>query len=126
MQDKLGKWLHKGYKIWDWRYDTENCKLLHLKRNTMDVYVPSNLSGTRHTPNRCIRRRIDQEVQDQGKICTARDAGLAVKAIESMANPPEKEIVPDSLLGVLRESGCMWMWKSMHSFGNKDWIKCDI
>ena len=23
VQDKLGRWIHQGYKIWDWRYDLE-------------------------------------------------------------------------------------------------------
>ena len=72
----------------------------------MDVYMPSNLPETRNTPNRWIRRRIDKEAPDQGKICTVRDAGLAIKAAESMGNPPEKQIMPDSLLEVLREWGC--------------------
>ena len=46
VQDKLGRWAHPGYKIWDWRYDMENARLLHMKGKVMDVYVPSNLSGT--------------------------------------------------------------------------------
>ena len=89
----------------------------------MDTFVPSNLSGTRNIPNRWIRRRIDLEAQDQGKICTVRDAGLVIKAVESMSNPPEKQVMPDSLLEVLREWGCTWMWESLRLFGNEDWIK---
>ena len=72
----------------------------------MDIYVPSNLPGTRNTPNRWIRRRIDKEDQDQGKICTVRDAGMTIKAVEPMSNPPEKQIMPVSFLEVLREWGC--------------------
>ena len=52
VQDKLGRWIHQGYKIWDWRYDLEGSRLLHIKGKSMDVYVPSNLPGTRDTPNR--------------------------------------------------------------------------
>ena len=89
----------------------------------MDTYVPSNLSGTRNTPNRWIRRRIDQGAQDQSKICTVRDTGLAIKAIESMRNPPEKQVMPNSLLKVLREWGCTWMWESLCLFDSEDWIK---
>ena len=89
----------------------------------MDTYVPSNLSGTRSTPKRWIRRIIDQEAQDQGKICTVRDTGLAIKAVESMSNPPEKQVMPDSLLEVLIEWGCTWMWESFRLFGNEDWTK---
>ena len=68
VQDKLGMWIHQSYKIWDWRYDLEGSRLLHMKGKSMDVYVPSNLPGTRDTPNRWIRRRIDQEVEGQGRI----------------------------------------------------------
>ena len=68
----------------------EGSRLLHIKGKSMDVYVPSNLPGTRDTPNRLIRRRIDQETEDQGRICTVRDSGLAIKAIESMSHLPEE------------------------------------
>ena len=86
------------------------------------IYVPSNLSRIRHTPKRSISHRIDQKVQDKGKLCTVRDAGLAAKTVESMAmaNPPEKEIIPDSLLAVLREWDYTWIWESMRLFGNED------
>ena len=109
VQDKLGRWMKQGYKIWDWRYDLECSRLLHMKGKFMDVYVPSNLPGTRDTPNRWIRRRIDQEAEDQGRICTVRDAGLAIKAVESMSHLPEEQLLPDSLLGILREWDCTWM-----------------
>ena len=79
LQDKLGRWVHQGYKTWDWRYDLEGSRLLHMKEDSMDVYVPSNLSGTRETPNRWIRRPIGQEIEVQGRICSVRDAGLAIK-----------------------------------------------
>ena len=102
VQDKLGRWIHQGYKIWDWRYDLEGYRLLHMKRKSMDVYVPSKLPGTRDTPNRWIRRRIDQEAEDQGRICTVRDAGLAIKAVESMSHFPEEQALPDSLLEVFK------------------------
>ena len=89
----------------------------------MDVYVPSNLPGTRDAPNRWIRHRIEQDAGDQGRICRVRDAGLAIKAVESMSHLPEEQLLPDILLEVLREWGCTWMWESLRLFGNKDWIK---
>ena len=49
-----------------------------------------------------IRRRIDQEAEDQGRICTVRDAGLAIKAVESMSHFPEEQALPDSLLEVFK------------------------
>ena len=52
-----------------------------------------------------------------------RDEGLAIKADESMSNPPEKQVMPDSLLEVLREWDCTWMWESLRLYGNEDRIK---
>ena len=74
IQDKLGRWLHESCNIWDWKFDLENKKLMYLKGDRMDVYVPSNLPGTRSTANRWVRHRIDQEIQDLGSICTVRDS----------------------------------------------------
>ena len=85
--------------------------------------MPSNLPGTRETPNRWIRRRINQHLEDQGRICTVRDAGLAIKAVESMSQLPEDQPMPDGLLEVLKDWGCTWMWESLRLFGNEDWIK---
>ena len=101
----------------------ERARLLHMKGNVMDVYVPSNLPGTRDTPNRWIRRRIDQDIEVRGSICTVRDAGLAIKAVESTSQLPEDQPMPDSLLEVLKDWGCTWMWESLRLFGNEDWIK---
>ena len=54
-----------------------------------------------------------------GKRCI----GLAIKAVESMSHLPEDQLLPDSLLEILREWGCTWMWESLRLFGNEDWIK---
>ena len=87
------------------------------------VYVPSDLPGTRNTTNRWIGCRIDQEAQDQGKIFRVRNTGVALKAVESVADPPEKESMPGSLLEVLKEWGCVWMWDFLRLFSNEYWIK---
>ena len=94
-----------------------------MKGKSMDTYMPSNLSRIKNMPNRWIRRRIDQEAQGQGKICTVRDTGPAIKAVELLSNLPEKQVMPDSLLKVLREWGCTWMCESLRLYGNEDWIK---
>ena len=104
-------------------YDIENSKLLHMKGTLMDVYVPTNLSTTRHMPDRWIRHRIVQAAEDQGKICTVRGADVALTAVESIADPPKAKAMPGSFLEVLKEWGCTWMWDSLRLFGNDDWIK---
>ena len=106
--DKLGKLMHDGYKVWDWRYDFENEIVLHLRGDKMNIYTPSNLAGTRRTANRWIRSRIGQPAEECGKVCTVREAGVAVKAVTSFADPPEAEILPVCLREVQKEWGYCW------------------
>ena len=84
----------------------------------MDIYAPSNLSGSINTPNRWIRHRVDQKAQNQGNICTLREAGIAIKAVEPVAEPPEEEVMPASQLEVLKAWGCTWMWDSLRLVGD--------
>ena len=43
--------------------------------------------------------------------------------MESMAEPPNEEVMLGSLFGVLKEWGCTWMWDSLCLVGDEDWIK---
>ena len=101
--DKLGKSMHDGYKVWDWEYDLENERVLHLLGDKMDMYTPLNIAGTRRTANRWIRLRTGQPAVECGKVCTVREAGLAVKAVTSYADQPKAEILPDCLMKVPKE-----------------------
>ena len=71
--------MHEGYKLWDWRYDLENERVLYLLGDKMDIYKPSNLAGTRRLANRWVRSRMGQPAVECGKVCTVREAGVAVK-----------------------------------------------
>ena len=44
--DRLGRLTHKGYKIWDWRWDLEGKRLIHFKVEVMDVYRPSMVASS--------------------------------------------------------------------------------
>ena len=115
--------MHEGYKLWDWRYDLENERVLHLLGDKMKIYTPSNLSGTRKLANHWVRSRMGQPAVECGKVCTVREAGVAVKAVASFADALESEILRDYLMEVLKEWGCCWMWKTLRLIGDKDWIK---
>ena len=52
---------HKGYKIWNWRWDLEGKRLIHFKGEVMDVYRPSSLPRMVNAVNRWTRTRIGQE-----------------------------------------------------------------
>merc|ERR1712086_891140 len=93
--DRLGRLAHDGYKTWDWRWDQEQSQLLHYKDNKMDIYEHSNLPRVMNTPNRWTRARMNQAPEECGMVCSVREAGLAVMAIVSSAEPPrEGESVP--------------------------------
>ena len=49
-----------------------------------------------------------------------REAGVAVKAVASFADTPESEILPDCLMGVLKEWECCWRWKTLRLIEDKD------
>ena len=88
----------------------------------MDIYTPSNLAGTRRVVNRWVRSRIGQPAVESGKVCTVREAGVAVKAVASFVDAPESEILPECLMEVLKEWGCRWMWKTLRLIGDEDWM----
>ena len=56
-------------------------------------------------------------------VCSVREAGLAVMAIVSSAEPPRERVLPTEIRGVIKEWGCMWMWKSLRILGNDGWLK---
>jgi hypothetical protein len=51
MNNRLGQFIRKGHKIWEWRYDQEANRMLRVKDNTMDIYMPSVLPRYAHRPN---------------------------------------------------------------------------
>ena len=95
--------MHEGYTLWDWRYDLENERVLHLLGDKMNIYTPSNLAGTRRLANRWVRSGMGQPAVECVKVCIVREAGVAVKDIASFADAPESEILPDCLMDALKE-----------------------
>jgi hypothetical protein len=83
IQDRLGRLRHLDYKVWDWRWDMDGQRLLHLKGENMDVYVASNLPRMEGVANRWTRARMDREAENIGRVCTVREVELAVAAIVS-------------------------------------------
>ena len=56
-------------------------------------------------------------------VCSVREAGLAVVAISSSTEPPREKLLPTEIRGVIKEWGCMWMWRSLQILGNDNWLK---
>ena len=97
--------------------------MLRHKDNKMDIYEHSNLPRVMNTPNRWTRARMNQVPEERGIVCSVREAGLAVMAIVSSAELPGERVLPTEIRGVIKEWGCMGMWKSLRILGNDDWLK---
>ena len=79
----------------------------------MDVYRPSSLPRMVNVVKRCTRKRIEQEPEQGGQVCTIREVELVVVAVVSNADPPREEIMPTKIKEVLKEWGFTWMCKSL-------------
>ena len=101
--DRLGRITHKGYTIWDWRWDQDQRHLLHHKGNKMNIYTCSNLPQVVNTPNRWTRMRMNQIPGERGMVCSLREAGLAAVAILSSTEPPRERLLPIEIRGAIKE-----------------------
>ncbi len=81
VQNRVGRFITKGHKIWEWQYNEDTMKVFHLKGMVMDVYKPSLVRNYANWPNCWTRSKIDVPQVDQGKICSMKDVALAVKSI---------------------------------------------
>ena len=122
IQDRLGRLTHSGYKVWNWRYDLENGRLLHAVDKKTDVYTPSNLSRMIGTANRWTRSLIGQDIEPMGQVCTVRDVCTTVKSVVSVAEPPQPEEMPQCLEEVLESWGSTWMCKLLRLIGDNGWL----
>lgn len=96
--------------------------MLHYVDGKMDVYKPTNVPRYRGTRNRWTRLHTIQEQEICGDICTVREVSLAVMMVDSTATMAGPCHVPETLLEVLEEWGCKWMWDSLSLTGDKNWL----
>jgi hypothetical protein len=69
----MGRFVKKGHKIWEWRYNLERSQLYHLKGAGMDVYAPPTGTVEARQPNWWTRIDIDLPRRNVGSICTMKD-----------------------------------------------------
>ena len=92
----------------------------------MDVYKHSTIPRFSNTPNRWTRTRTGLVPEKDGLVCTVREVALAVVAVASSEESPRDEVMPTKIKEVLKEWGCMWMWKSLRIVGDEQWIRRSI
>jgi hypothetical protein len=114
---RLGRFLHKGYKRWEWRVCTQEQHLLHYTGESMDVYVP-----TSDTRRRWKKEASGCAIEIIGEPCSVRQGLNGTVVIASVAAPPDPDTMPESFLDVLREWGNTWMWDSLKLIGDDNWL----
>ena len=114
-KEKIGRFVHRGHKVWAWRFDRGAHMLLHLKGDRMDVYTPA--------VNCWSRLAWDVQAEERGEICTVKERALGVMMLSSSAvlPPPPDRLV--TLWEVLREWDCTWLWEDLAMIGDDHWIR---
>ena len=113
----LGRMLHEGYKVWEWRLNLEEQYLLQYGNGCMDVYVPASES-------RRAWKKVQSEVDIKlmGVPCTVRECNNGRVSVMSVAATPRVESMPETLFEVLQEWDNIWMWQSLRLIGDDNWL----
>ena len=117
LRTHLGRFLHQGYKQWEWRIDVPQKVLFRYHGGAMDVYEPSNSTARRW-------KRVEESTEPQllGKPCSVQEMSRNLVRVQMVASDPDVEIFPETLFEVLKEWKHTWMWKSLKLVGEEDWI----
>ena len=124
IQDRLGAFLHSGYKIWDWRIDAAGERILHTHANTMTVYTKSQQARYHNRTNRWDVTAEAQPAVITGKICSVKHISPSTVALTSTTeHVPEEALKRDNFLDILLDWGCTWMWDSLKVVGEDTWLQ---
>ena len=113
----LGRFLHDGYKVWEWRVSVSQQLLLHYHGGAMDVYEPTSELARRW-------ELCEEGCQELvlGLPCAVRLTTQNRVMLRSVATAPDPVTLPEGFFEVLKGWGQTWMWKSLRLVGNEDWI----
>ena len=123
IQNRLGRFLTKGHKIWEWRYHTETNRLLKLNGAVMDVYTPSGIPLYSNRPNFWTRSRIGVPAEVIGEICSVKSVALAVYSILTTAVAAPTPQPPSNLWTAIEEWGETWLWNNLTIRGDTSWLE---
>ena len=110
---RLGDLTQYGHKIWNWRHDEDNSRLMYYIEGVMDIYKATQLPRNRNTMNSWTRVSTNHPDEINGNICSVREVALAVVAITSTATPTCLQEMPTCFLDLLVEWVSTWLWYSL-------------
>ena len=70
IMDWLGNLTQAGHKIWNWRHDEENSRLLNYIEGVMDIYKATELSWYQNKINLWTRVSTNQPAEINRNICS--------------------------------------------------------
>ena len=79
---RLGKFVAKPHKIWEWRQSTETNRLMRHKGHKMEVYCRTQLAGQRGT-NKYSLELQDAILEDSNGYCTVEETSPGVMQVKT-------------------------------------------
>jgi hypothetical protein len=118
---RLGRCLHRGYKVWDWRVSAEHGCLLNYKEDSMDVYqlVPRWRRQGHLTQAGC-------EIEIIGRPCSVRELQGGRKITTSVSPAVDEVLAPQTILDVIKGWKQSWFWRKLEFIGDLDWLRDSI
>jgi hypothetical protein len=127
VQSRLGRFLSKGHKIWEWRYCEEERKVYHHKGQVMDIYRPSTAPTYVNRPNFWSRTRVDAPLVEVGEICTTKEVGnIGTHSVLSHSPMPPIKAAPRNFWEAIHGWGNTWLWDNLVISGDISWIEAAI
>jgi len=123
VQNRVGRFLNKGHKVWEWRYREEDKKVYHHKGQVMDIYSPSTVPTYLNWPNCWSRSRVDVPLENVGKICTMKEVGsIGVHNVSLHTPMPPIRVTPINFWEAIQGWGNTWLWDNLVISGDISWI----
>ena len=88
----------------------------------MDIYEKMPGQATR-SATRWMLVKEDQPREERGRICTVQEVEHGRRVLVSSAAAPHEKEMPETILEVLEEWGCTWMWHSLRLVGDDHWLE---
>jgi hypothetical protein len=118
----IGKFLNSGHKLWKWRFDESNNRVLQFHCIGMNIYTPLKVPWFENYPNCWTHSCVDQAPVEVGKLCTMQSMATAVRKFPYSVDAAWPLIPPSSLWEVFGQWGCEWIWKDLQCRGSPDWL----
>jgi hypothetical protein len=114
---RLGRFLAKAHKIWEWRFDSFLDTVHHQVGHNVDLYSASSEPSNRGRHRRYTYYATIPNVISEASFCTVKTPTSTTVLMNSHSLPPPPIPSPNTFLEVLQEWGCTWLWENLRIIG---------